>query len=129
MRKLDEWCLPRQATTFAVVVNSAAVGTISLSHRRAADRTARIGYWIGSRHRGQGICKRAFALALAQAESEGIASVSATIASGNRASRRIWEHHGAVGSEASPGRTRYEIKIGRRPAGADGKKQRQGEEV
>lgn len=111
LRKITEWCLPRRATTFAIVLGDAAIGTISLSHRSQDGLTARVGYWVGSQYRKHGYCKRAFATVLDRARSEGIRSVSATTASSNAASRRVWERHGALATEVSPGRVRYELSI------------------
>jgi len=113
MRKLNEWSQPRRATTFAILVHNTAIGTISLSHRSQDGLVASIGYWVGSNYRRHGYCKRAFAAVCARAESEGIISVSATIAFDNTASRRIWEQQGAIATEVSPGRFKYELKIGR----------------
>jgi len=118
LRKLKEWCRQRRATAFAILVHDTAIGTISLSHRSMDGVSARVGYWIGSDYRRQGYCTQAFAAVCAAAESEGVMSVSATIASGNIASCRIWERQGAIASEISPQRLRYELKTGRQPAGA-----------
>ena len=112
LRDLREWCRPRRSTTFAIVAGDTVVGMISLSHRSEDGRTAQIGYWVGTSHRRQGHCTRAFAAVLRQAASEGIRSVSSTIVVGNIGSRRIWERHGAVSTRESADRRRYEIKIG-----------------
>jgi RimJ/RimL family protein N-acetyltransferase len=112
LRKLADWCPPRRATTYAIVADDDAVGTISLSHRSPDGLSARIGYWIGSGRRRLGHCTRAFAAVLAQAASEGIVSVSATIAVGDIPSRRVWERHGAVATAVSAGRLKYELTIG-----------------
>ena len=118
LRHLGEWCRQRRATTFAIVVQDAAIGMISLSHRSPDGLSARIGYWVGSDHRRLGYCTRAFAAVLARAASEGIVSVSATIEIDNIASRRLWERQGAVATPASPTRLRYELTLGCRQSAA-----------
>ncbi len=90
LRKLADWCPPRRATTFAILMDDRAVGTISLSHHDPEARSARIGYWVGSRHRRYGCATLAFVAILDRAAEEGIETVSATIPIGNKASRRMW---------------------------------------
>jgi RimJ/RimL family protein N-acetyltransferase len=118
LREIAEWCRPRRATTYAILADNTAIGTISLSHRSPDGLSAQVGYWIGSGYRRLGYCTRAFATVLNQAASEGIVFVSATIASDNIPSRRIWEYQGAVASEVSSGRLQYKLKIERQPVGA-----------
>ena len=108
---LRDWCRQHRATTFAIVAGATAIGTISLSHRSADGRTARIGYWIGTRYRRQGHCTRAFAAVLRQVAAEGITTVSCTVAADNLWSRQIWERHGAVGTTLAPDRIRYELTL------------------
>jgi len=112
LEHLAEWCASRRATTYAILADDVAVGTISISHRSPDGRSARVGYWMGSRHRRQGHCTRAFEAVLARAAAEGIRCVSATIAADNLPSRRLWERQGGVPSEVSEGRLRYELPVG-----------------
>ena len=107
--KLEEWCRARRATTFAIVADDTAIGTISLSHRSEDGRTARIGYWVGTGYRHQGHCRRAFEAVLRQAAAQGITAVSATVDAGNEASRRIWERHGAASTSVASGRLRFDL--------------------
>jgi len=111
LEKLREWCRKRRATTFAIMAGDTAIGTISLSHRSEEGRTARIGYWVGTRYRRCGHGTRAFATILRRAAAEGITSVSSSVAAWNEGSRRIWERHGATSTPDSGGRIRYEITI------------------
>lgn len=120
LREIVEWCLPRRASTYAVLADKAAIGTIGLSHRSPDGLSAQIGYWIGSRYRCLGYCTKAFAAILDQAASEGIVFVSATIAFDNIPSRRIRERQGAVASEISPGQLQYKFRIERPSAGQAG---------
>jgi RimJ/RimL family protein N-acetyltransferase len=117
LQKLADWCPSRRATTYAILADAAAVGTISISHRSPDGLSAQIGYWIGSGHRHLGYCTRAFATVLAQAASEGIVAVSATIAADNTPSRRVWERRGAKGVAVSAGELRYELAIERQQTG------------
>jgi RimJ/RimL family protein N-acetyltransferase len=111
LRGIAEWCQPRNATTYAILADNTAIGTISLSHRSHDGLSAQIGYWIGSEFRNLGFCTRAFATILKQAAIEEILFVSATIAFDNIPSRRIWERQGADVSEVRPGRLQYTLKI------------------
>jgi RimJ/RimL family protein N-acetyltransferase len=113
LQKLADWCPTRRATTYAILADEAAVGTISISHRSPDGQSAQIGYWVGSGHRRLGYCTRAFAAVLAQAASEGIVSVSATIPAENTPSRRVWERHGGIGVAISADQLRYELTIER----------------
>ena len=115
--ELAAWCAPRRASTFAILADGVAVGTISISHRSPDGRSARIGYWVGTRYRRLGHCRRAFAAVLAQAAAEGIEHVSGTVAAENTASRRLWERHASVATVLADGRIRYELEIERRPTG------------
>ncbi|MFC1525833.1 GNAT family N-acetyltransferase [Candidatus Latescibacterota bacterium] len=112
LEHLAVWCESRRATTYAILADDVAVGTISLSHRRLDGLSARIGYWVGSDHRRRGYATEAFAAVLARAASEGIRTVSATIDTGNIASRRLWERLGAAATEVSAQRVRYELSAG-----------------
>jgi len=116
LEHLTEWCASRRATTYAILAEGVAIGTISISHRSPDGRSARVGYWIGSRYRRQGYCTSAFEAMLARAATEGIRRVSATIASDNLPSRRLWERQGGVPAEAADGRLRYELPVASRPA-------------
>ena len=111
LKKLADWCPPRRATTYAILAGDRAVGTISISYRDPASQSAQIGYWVGSRYRRRGYASRAFAAILAQAASEGIASVSATVATGNTPSRRLWEHYGSTATATDAGKLRYRLDL------------------
>jgi [ribosomal protein S5]-alanine N-acetyltransferase len=115
LQHFQEWSLPRRATVHAIVVDDAAIGTITLGHRSPDGLTARIGYWIGTKHRRKGYCSRAFDAVVQLAAAEGIRSVSSSIETENIASRKIWERAGATGTPVSPGRLRYDLAV--RPPG------------
>jgi [ribosomal protein S5]-alanine N-acetyltransferase len=104
-----EWARPRRATVMAIVVDEQAVGSITLGHRSEDGRSARIGCWIGTASRRQGIGTSAFREVLRMAAAEGVTSIASEIEAANLASRRIWERAGGRGTEISPGRSRYEI--------------------
>lgn len=115
LQEIADWCAPRRATTFAIISEGRAVGTISLSHRNPETRSARIGYWVGSRHRRRGVATAAMAEVLARAAGEGIVSVSATVAVDNRPSRRLWERFGGVADPGNDATLRYRLD----PRGCD----------
>lgn len=111
LQELADWCPPRRATTYAILTGDRAVGTISLSHRDLDSRSARIGYWVGSRYRCRGYATKAFAAVLAQAASEGIMSVSATVAVDNMPSLRLWARHGSNATTTDEGKIRYKLDL------------------
>jgi RimJ/RimL family protein N-acetyltransferase len=109
--KIHNYCRDHRATTFAIITDDTAIGTISLSNRNPDDHSAGIGYWIGTGYRCRGHCPRAFAAVLRLALDEGITTVSAEIDSDNLPSRRIWEHHRAESTPVSPGRVKYVLTL------------------
>lgn len=90
------WCDRNTAIFFAIVLDQAsAIGTISLSHLDLQKRSARTGYWIGTRFQGHGYAGAAFHRLIAFARSLGVGAIVGQIAADNHASRRIWERNGA----------------------------------
>jgi len=87
------------------------VGTISLSHIDATNRTAGIGYWIGSAYWRRGYCSAAFDLTLRLARRLNIRQVSSKIDTTNQASRRIWLRRGGEEHALSETRIRYTIEL------------------
>lgn len=109
--KVEDWCRQHRATTFAIVVDGVAVGTISLSQVSEDRRSARIGYWVATEYRGKGYAGAAFAEVLRLAASRGIQKVAARIEAGNRPSLRMWRRHGAK-EAAQEDRVQVEIELG-----------------
>lgn len=118
-RKISEWSKANGAICYSILADGITAGMISLSHIDNRSGTAQIGYWIGSRYRNSGICSQAFRLAVGEASSLGIETVSATITGENQASRAIWENEGGRCVPISPGRFRYELKPGQRKPSAE----------
>jgi [ribosomal protein S5]-alanine N-acetyltransferase len=115
VRDVRKWCQSRRAVSYAILAGGVTVGMISLSHVDPESGTGRIGYWVGSRFRKKGYCSRAFDLVLQEARLRGVHTVSASVASTNMASRRVWEKAGGIGTPVSADRTRYEVHVGRQP--------------
>ncbi len=110
LEKLKGWCRSRNAVTYIVLLNSmTVVGIISLSHINKEQKTARIGYWIGSRYRSKGYCTRAFQLVINEAVNRGITKLTSTIAEDNVHSRGIWDKLGGCTVEGDRGRLTYEL--------------------
>ena len=68
-------------------------GMISLSHIDEKLRTARIGYWVGSRFRNKGICSEAFRMILEIARDKGIVEFRSDIDKDNVYSLKVWEKY------------------------------------
>ncbi len=90
-----EWCKSRNADMFAIMAHNIAIGTISLSHQNIKEKSAQIGYWIGSKYWGKGYTSKAFSKVIEFAVSKGFTCVGTTIEIHNIASIKIWEKHGA----------------------------------
>jgi len=108
--KTKEWCRKCNAITYSILLDShTAIGTISLSHIDNKQKTARIGYWIGSSFRRYGYCSKAFGLVLAEAKYRGLKKVNATILNNNAPSKKIWETYGGYPSRILDENSIYEI--------------------
>ncbi len=89
------WGKKNHAKIHAILLNDKAIGMISLSHIKTADKSAKIGYWIASEQWGKGYATEAFRQMLEIAKENHIKSVSGTIPNGNKASKAIWQKFGA----------------------------------
>ena len=111
-RHIRDWCRSRNAFTYAIILGEGtAIGTISLSHIDREDHSARIGYWIGSSYRNRGYGTKAFERAMAEALSQGMVRVRASIERDNLPSRRIWEAHGGYVIRHEGEKATYEIEF------------------
>lgn len=91
----QQWCLEKNASTYVILLDHRLViGSISLSHVDPLGRTARTGYFIGSRYQNRGYGALALARLLDLAGRQGLSTVSGTVPASNYASRRIWEKSG-----------------------------------
>ncbi len=110
LKDLKSWCASRNAVTYAIILsNRTTVGTISLSHIDMTEKTARIGYWIGSNYRSRGYCSSAFRLVVNRAVELGISKLSSTIAEENINSKRIWDKHGGYVTGSCKGKVTCEL--------------------
>ncbi len=92
LEDIKKWCETRDAVTFAILLNSkTAVGTISMSRIHSREKSARIGYWIGSDYRSNGYCTTAFKLVVNEAAGMDLTKLISTIAEDNSHSRQIWD--------------------------------------
>lgn len=111
LKDLEKWCRSKNAVTYAVILNNrTVVGTVSLSHINSEEKSARIGYWIGSRYRSQGYCSRAFKLVVNEAVERGIAKLITTIAEDNTHSLRIWNKLDGYAVGKDKDRVIYELQ-------------------
>lgn len=93
---IQKWSQKQNTDTYAIVIDKKAIGTISLSHQDVAQRTAQIGYWIGSQYWNKGYTTKAFRGVLLLAKKKGFEYVFSTIEKNNIASLRLWEKHHAL---------------------------------
>ena len=112
LEKLDDWCSRTDSVSAAIVhPDGKAMGLISLSHIDDLDRSACIGYWIGSAVRGKGHTSEAFRLILEFAKVNGIRSVRATVDQENQPSLRIWRRYHAMEDETPEGKIRCTLNL------------------
>jgi len=92
----ESWCRERNAKSFMIVLeNGTVVGAISLSHIDYGSHSARVGYFVTSLLQGRGLGTEALVKLLSIAHELRLRMISASIATDNNASRRIWEKSGA----------------------------------
>ncbi len=91
----NKWMKKKNANIFAMVFNNKAVGMISLSHQNKLEKSAQIGYWLGSEYWNKGITKKAFKLILQLASDKKFETVMATIDKDNIYSLKIWQKYSA----------------------------------
>lgn len=109
------WQKKKSATCYGIFRNNEIAGMISLSHQNEEERTARIGYWIGTAYRRKRIASDAFAEVLSNAQKKGFATVSSKIDKTNHASISIWEKYEPKTKEISTKQVEVEIDIRRQP--------------
>lgn len=91
------WCAEKNALFHAIVLNQqAAIGTISLSHIDLTNKSARCGFWLGSRFQFKGYGSAALSDVLLEAKRLGLKEIGATIAADNFSSQRVWKKFGAA---------------------------------
>jgi RimJ/RimL family protein N-acetyltransferase len=82
-------------SSFAIVVDGKAVGSIGVNWKRPDDRVAEVGYWVAPEARGEGVCTRALRLAASWAVRDcGMERLQLRADEQNPASRRVAEKAG-----------------------------------
>ncbi len=108
---VSDWCKKTNSVQFAIRYGNEFAGMISLSHIDEKLRTARIGYWVGSRFRNKGICSEAFRLILDIARDKGIVEVRSYIEKENEYSLSIWRKYYHAIEEKNEKQLRVRIYI------------------
>lgn len=110
LEDIRKWCHSRDAISFAILLHGkTAVGIISLSRIHSREKSARIGYWIGSDYRSNGYCTAAFKLVVNVAAGMSLTKLISTIAQNNLHSRQIWDKLGGYVTGEDKGRLSYEL--------------------
>jgi len=110
---IQTWQNEKSATCFGIFRNNDITGLISLSHQNKDERTARIGYWIGTAYRRKRIASEAFSEVLSKAHEMGITTLSAKIDKTNHASISIWDKYNVKTKEISAKQVEVTIDIKR----------------
>ena len=93
---VQEWCKKKNSESFEIRCDNEFAGLISLSHIDLVNKSARVGYLVGSRFRNKGIASKAFEALLKIAKSKGIFEVQSDIDKDNEYSLRIWDKYDPV---------------------------------
>lgn len=115
---IQTWQKEKSATCYGIFRNNEITGMISLSHQNPKERTASVGYWIGSSFRRKGIATEAFASIVPKAREMGIESLSSKIDKTNHASISIWNKYDTDTKEISAKQVEVTIYIKRQQQNA-----------
>jgi len=94
LEKNEKWVTEKHTDMFAIVLGEKAIGMISLSHQDEVNRTAQIGYWMGSAYWNKGYGSKAFKLILDHAKEREFKYVSSTMRKGDIATKKLWDKCG-----------------------------------
>lgn len=89
------WEVEKNGVCYCVLLDDVPIGSISISHRDFANKTAQCGYWIESNCWGKGYTTKAFELAIEEARQDGFETLSCSINKNNKASIALWRRQGA----------------------------------
>lgn len=90
---VSDWCRMKKAEQFVIRYGKEFAGMICLSHIDLKNKSAGVGYWIGSEFRNKGIGSEAFRLILEVAKSKGIQVLRSDIDKDNVSSLKIWKKY------------------------------------
>ena len=90
------WEVEKNGVCYCILLDDVPIGSISISHRDFANKTASCGYWIESGLWCKGYTTKAFALVIEEARQAGFETLSSSINKQNIASIALWRRQGAV---------------------------------
>ncbi len=103
------WCESHAAEMFSIFKDDTFIGLITLSRIDIRNKSARLGYWLGSEFRNKGYGAIAYRKMLDKVSSMGIAKLNGSVLVSNLSSRRLWENHGATVTGKEKDNIEYEI--------------------
>jgi len=106
------WNKSHSAKMFCVRLSEAFIGLMTISRIDLNERSARLGYWLGSDYRHLGYGANAFDQALKICSQMGIRQISASIAADNLPSKKLWKNKGGKITSQNEGNYEYEMRLG-----------------
>lgn len=107
------WCESHDAKMFSIFKDDIFIGLITLSRIDVKNKSARLGYWLGSEFRQKGYSSIAYRKMLDKIPSMGINKLYAGVHASNIQSRRLWENHGATVVSSKKDNLEYELNLKR----------------
>ena len=89
------WEVEKNGVCYCILLDDVPIGSISISHRDFANKTASCGYWIESGLWCKGYTTKAFALVIEEARQAGFKTLLSSINKHNKASIALWKRQGA----------------------------------
>ncbi|MDA3839436.1 MAG: GNAT family N-acetyltransferase [Candidatus Delongbacteria bacterium] len=90
------WCESHKAEMYSIFKDDIFIGLITISRIDVKNKSARLGYWLGSEFRQKGYSSIAYRKMLDKVPSMGINKLNGSVLVSNLPSRLLWENHGAT---------------------------------
>ncbi len=90
------WEVKTNSVCYCILQDAVPIGSISISHRDFANKTAQCGYWVESNRWGKGCTTKAFEIAIEEARQAGFETLYCSIQKHNLASIALWKRQGAT---------------------------------
>lgn len=107
----QSWCATHEAKMFSITRGSEITGIMTLSRINLVQQSGRLGFWLGSHYRRQGLGSRAFKNMLGIARTMGLYQFSGSVEPSNQASIKLWEKFGASAQQSPEGNMEYRLVL------------------
>ena len=106
-----DWCNSHSAKMYSTFKDGQFIGLVTLSRIDYDHKSARLGYWLGSKFRQQGHGSVVFKMILYLINTMGITQINGSVNPSNTPSRRLWEKNGAILIETEGKNLEYGLKL------------------